>query len=155
MIAVLLILFCLKIKFPKFILFVSFSGRQHFVSINFCSCHSKADALLLLGLWPATPHNPSTAFDLRFMEKAQAFLLEGPIALSKFCASMAVYGESVTKYSFTSPVINLDLQFHFLILNNYSQHENYQWNMYVYTFRVFFHPTHGPWGLPFYSYRLH
>lgn len=51
----------------------------------------RAETLVRLGFWPVTPHMPTSAVHMRLMDRARAFLLEGPVALKKFCAATFHY----------------------------------------------------------------
>lgn len=77
---------------------LSFLGREHPILVHLCSCFSKAQALVILGFWPGSPVNAQTAIDLRFMNQARAFLLEGPVALQKFCASIREHQKYIPVY---------------------------------------------------------
>ena len=59
----------------------------------------RAETLVCLGFWPVTPVAPTTAIDLRLMDRARSFLLEGPVAMKKFCAATADHIASLPHYA--------------------------------------------------------
>ena len=74
-------------------------GRQHMVNVMYCGCFTKAETLVSLGLWPGSPSNTSTAFDINFMDLCRSFMLESHISLKSFCESVALLKQTSAIYS--------------------------------------------------------
>ena len=82
------------LPYDKFLYFFFHTGRTHLVDVSFCSCMSKADFLITLGLWPGTPLNPTVAIDMSLMNLQNAALLEGTMSLHNFCTILDFFQES-------------------------------------------------------------
>lgn len=102
----------LPILLPYTLIFVSvlndmqfdvlcFSGRKQSRDFHFCDCMGRTETLVRLGFWPVTPITPSTAIDMRLMDRARSFLLEGPVALRKFCSATIDHCEILPHYGHT------------------------------------------------------
>lgn len=116
---------------------ILFAGRQHYKQIQFCMCMPRAHTLVRLGYWPVTPHMPTTAIHLRFMEKSTAFLLEGPVALRKFCSAMAHYNKTMPKYTCYEQnvsIVSTQLPFKLSQSINAAHFFNFNINIYRYLF---------------------
>ena len=49
--------------------------------VSFCACEDEAVTLLRMKLWPATPQQPSLAFQFELLDSYESLLLECKVAL--------------------------------------------------------------------------
>lgn len=66
------------------------SGIQHHLMVSFCACEHEAVTLLRMKLWPATPQQPSLAFQFELLDSYESLLLECQVALRDFVTSLEV-----------------------------------------------------------------
>ena len=57
---------------------------------SFCRCEEEAITLLRMRLWPATPQQPSLAFQFELLDSYESLLLECQVALRDFVTSLEV-----------------------------------------------------------------
>lgn len=66
------------------------TGVQHHLMVSFCRCEDEATTLLRMNLWPATPQQPSLAFQFQLLDSYESLLLECQVALRDFVTSLEV-----------------------------------------------------------------
>lgn len=62
------------------------------VTVERCECCSFVATLLRVGIWPSTPGRPTFAFDLQFLFRLQAMVLEGQVSVKAFAESFKQQG---------------------------------------------------------------
>ena len=66
------------------------TGIQHHLMAPFCRCEDETITLHLMKLWPATPQQPSLAFQFQLLDSYESLLLECQVALRDFVTSLDV-----------------------------------------------------------------
>ena len=66
------------------------TGIQHHLMASFCRCEDEVITLLRMKLWPATPQQPSLAFQFQLLDSYESLLLECQEALRNFVTALEV-----------------------------------------------------------------
>ena len=67
------------------------------MSLICCACQTVAESLLLHGLWPATPVEPTLAFTIELMHMALALMMECQVSLYDFCRALEFFKNPLLK----------------------------------------------------------
>ena len=75
-------------------------GRHHEISLICCACQTVAESLLLHGLWPATPVEPTLAFTVEVMHLALALMMECQVSLYDLCKALEFFKNPLLKVEY-------------------------------------------------------
>ena len=74
--------------YTKLMTVIDVKGRQHWVTVCFCSCEPEPCTLVRQKLWPASPKHPAVAFQFELLDLQNTLFLEAQVSVYAFCATL-------------------------------------------------------------------
>ena len=74
--------------YTKLLTVIDVKGRQHRVTVCYCSCETEPCTLVRHKLWPASPKNPIVAFQFGLLDLQHTLFLEAQVSVYAFCATL-------------------------------------------------------------------